>query len=111
MLSDYFKKNSDLQKVVIGIIILFFIFNLSILVVSILMDTYDLKQIIKMARYISFMKYFVIINMVLLITIILIYKFEIRRLKKKSKLYREDFNRLKSTSYDRQMEKSRIIEG
>jgi len=52
------------------------------LIRSFIIDAHDIREMVKMARYISYIKYVVIINMALFISIITIYSFEIKRLKK-----------------------------
>ena len=111
MLSDYFKNLSGFQKVILTIIILFFIFNLALLITSLLMDPNDLKQMVKLARYLSYMKYVVIINMILFSIILSIYYYEIRKLRKINKEFEEHNIRLKSDLYDATKNDSDIKQG
>jgi len=110
MLSNFFKNLSGFQKATLSIVVVFFIFNLSLLATSLLMDASDLKQMVKMARYISYMKYVVIINMVLFIAIISLYYYEIRKLRKSFNQQEDLYIKLKSTLYDIQKEKSDIVQ-
>jgi len=110
MLTKYFKNLSDFQKVIFIIITLFFVFNLSLLITSLLMDANDLKQMVKMARYLSYMKYVVIINMVLFIIILMMYYYEIKKLRKISRQFDEDNNRLKSVLNDVEKDKSDLVQ-
>jgi hypothetical protein len=100
MLSNYFKNLSGFQKVIFSIITLFFVFNLALLITSLLMETNDLKQMVKMARYISYMKYVVIINMILLSIILFMYYYEIKKLKRINKEFEEKTIGLKSDLYE-----------
>ena len=111
MLSDYFKNLSGFQKVILSIIILFFIFNLVLLIISLFMDANDLKQMVKMARYISYMKYVVIINMILFSVILSMYYYEIRKLRRISKEFEKHNPRSKSDLFDATKNKSDIIQG
>jgi uncharacterized membrane protein len=109
MLTKLFKNLSGFQKATFSIVAIFFIFNLSLLVTSLLMDASDLKQMVKMARYISYMKYVVIINMVLFIVIVSLYYYENRKLRKSFNQQEDLYIKLKSTLYDIQKEKTDIV--
>ena len=110
MATKYFKNMSVFQKVIFSLIILFFVFNLSLLISSWIIDTNDLKHMVKMARYISYMKYVVIINMVLFTIIIAMYYAEIKKLKKNNEQSENDMIRIKSTLYDIEKNKSDYVQ-
>jgi hypothetical protein len=111
MPSGYLQKFSGFQKAILSIVILFIIFNLSLLIITFLTDENDLRQMVKMARYISYMKYVIIINMILFTTIILIYQLKVMNLKKAGKQHEDNNIRLKSTLYDTEKEKSDVLQG
>ena len=100
MLASYFKNLSGSQKTIYSLIILFFIFNLSMLIRSFIIDAHDIREMVKMARYISYMKYVVIINMALFISIIAIYSYEIKQLKKDIRNTTKENKGLKADLYD-----------
>ena len=111
MLQDYFKNLSGFQRTVLTIIILFFIFNSSLFIIGLLTDESDLRQMVKMARYMSYLKYTAIINMVLFTSIILMYSLQARKIKRISKKREEENVRLRSTLYDIENERSDILQG
>jgi hypothetical protein len=78
------------------------------LVRSFIIDAYDIREMVKMARYISYIKYVVIINMVLFISIITIYYYEIRRLRKNVLKTEKDIKSLKADLYDSNKERSNL---
>jgi hypothetical protein len=100
MLSKYFTNLSGLQKVILVIITLFFVFNVALLIAASFLDANDLKQMVKVARYIAYMKYVVIINMILFTVILSMYFYEIKKLRKVSKEFEADNIRLKSDLND-----------
>jgi hypothetical protein len=108
MLPSYFKNLSVSQKTIYGLIILFFLFNLSMLIWSFMIDARDIREMVKMARYISYIKYVVVINMVLFISIITIYYYEIRKMKKDVLESEKEMKSLKADLYDINKERSRI---
>jgi hypothetical protein len=108
MLPSYFKNLSASQKTIYSLIILFFIFNLSMLIWSFMIDARDIREMVKMARYISYIKYVVVINMVLFISIITIYYYEIRKMKKDVLESEKEMKSLKADLYDINKERSRI---
>jgi hypothetical protein len=110
MLSDYLRKISGFKKVILGIAMLFFVFNLTLLIISLFLDSGDLKQMVKMARYISYIKYVVIINLILFNIILGMYYFEIKKLKKISKELEQRNIRLKSDLFDASENKTGIAQ-
>jgi hypothetical protein len=111
MLPGFFKNLSGFQKTVITIIILFFIFNISLFLIGLFTDEGDLRQMVKMAKYMSYLKYTAIINTILFTSIILMYSLQARRIKRISKKHEEENIRLRSTLYDIEKERSDILKG
>ena len=70
------------------------------LIRSFIIDAHDIREMVKMARYISYIKYVVIINMALFISIIAIYSYEIKRLKKDLGYTAKENKGLKADLYD-----------
>ena len=101
MLSDYLKNLTTFQKIKYGIIILYFAFNLAILIFSMNLSTDNLKLMIKMGKYSHYMRYFALLNLGLFFTIVGMYYTEIRSLKKKRQMDEEEITRLKSKLYDK----------
>ena len=110
MLGEYFRDLSGAQRVTLVLIILFFILNFSLLVASFLTDENDLRQMVNMARYISYLKYLVILNMALFLIIFLIYHVKLKNLKKKNREYEETSLRLKSILSDIKNKKQDVID-
>ena len=110
MLGGYFRKLSGTQKVVFALIILFFVLNISMLVASFLTDENDLRQMVSMARYISYLKYVVILNMALFLSIILIYHIKLKNQEKTSRKHEETSLRLKSILNDVKNRKQDILD-
>lgn len=78
-------KQSGIQKFTLVIILLFFIFNLTLFILTLTIDASDIKQMVNMARYVSYMKYLVVVNMVLFISIIAVYYHQIGKFMQKGK--------------------------
>lgn len=96
MLGDYLRKLSGAERAIFALIILFFILNISLLAVSFMADENDLRQMVNMARYMSYLKYVIILNIALFFTIILIYHIRLRNQKRTSREHEETSTRLKS---------------
>ena len=108
MLPSYLKNLSASQKIIYSLITLFFIFNITMLVWSFMIDAYNIREMVKMARYISYIKYAVVINMVLFISIIIIYYNEIRLIRKDIQKSEKEMNSLKAELYDLNKERAKI---
>jgi len=78
------------------------------LIWSFMIDARDIREMVKMARYISYIKYVVVINMFLFISIITIYYYEFRRMKKGIFKSEKEIKSLKAELYDINKERSRI---
>lgn len=111
MLTSYLKNLSGFQKTTYSLILLFFVFNLTMLIRSFLIDSNDIREMVKMARYISYIKYVVIVNMILFTSIITIYYYEITGLKKDIRKAKKENKGLKSDLYEIDQERSNIIQG
>ena len=75
-----------------------------------MIDTHDIREMVKMARYISYIKYVVIINMALFISIITIYYYEIRQLKNEINKAEKEVRSLKADIHDSSMKRSKIVD-
>jgi hypothetical protein len=81
------------------------------LIRSFLIDSNDIREMVKMARYISYIKYVVIINMVLFTSIVTIYYYHISKLKKDIRKAEKENKGLKTDLYKIDKERSNIIQG
>ncbi len=75
---------------------------------SFMIDAHNIREMVKLARYISYIKYVVVINMVLFISIIAIYYYEITRMRKEVHESEKEIKSLKADLYDINKERSRI---
>ncbi len=78
------------------------------LIWSFTIDDHNIREMVKMARYISYIKYVVVINMLLFISIITIYYYEMRMIKKEVHKSEKEMKSLKADIYDKNIERSRI---
>jgi DNA integrity scanning protein DisA with diadenylate cyclase activity len=97
------------KKVKTGIILVYFILNGLLLILSFQMNVDDLKYLVKMARYIPYFRYIASANMLLIIIVITMYYLELKKLHKRNKAAEREVVTIKSRLYDLEEEKKGMI--
>lgn len=105
MLTDKLKNLSGYQKAKYIVIAAYFIINLILFIISLRMNIDDLRFSIKVARYIPYMKYIVLLNIILVMGILIMFYYEILKIKNNYKVHGEELARVKSKLYDIEEEK------
>lgn len=100
MLADNIKNLSGYQKAKYIIIAAYFVVNLILLIISFRMNIDDLRFSIKVARYIPYMKYIIILNIIMIVSILIMFYYEILKIKNNYKTHGEELARIKSKLYD-----------
>jgi hypothetical protein len=100
---------SGFRKIKIFIILVFFILNGLLLILSFQMNVDDLKLLVRMARYIPYFRYVASANMVLIIIVLAMYYFELKKLRKKNLAAEKEVVNIKSRLYDLEEEKKGMI--
>jgi uncharacterized membrane protein (UPF0182 family) len=108
MLADDMKNISGYQKAKYIIITAFFVVNFILLIISFRMNIDDLRFSIKIARYIPYMKYIVLLNIILVVSILTMFYSEILKIKNNNKANEEELVRIKSKLYDIEKKKSSL---
>ena len=108
MLSDKMKNLSGYQKAKYIIIASYFVVNLLLLVISFRMNIEDLRFSIKVARYIPYMKYIIFLNIILVVSILIMFYSEIQKIKNNSKANGEELTKIKSKLYDIEEKKNSL---
>ena len=88
---------------------LFFAIKLSLLILLPLTASTDLRRLVKLARYASYLKYIVITNMVLFVAVIFTYHLEVKKYKRINRKSEENNVRLRSAFCEIENERSEII--
>jgi len=111
MPGNYLKNLSISQKIIFSLISIFFIINVSILIRSFLINANDIREMVKMARYIAYMKYVIILNIALFSVIISLYYFQIKKLRKDQKAMHQENKKSKSGILEDTPERSNLSKG
>jgi hypothetical protein len=96
-------------KIRTGIILVYFILNGLLLILSFQMNVDDLKFLVRMARYIPYFRYIASANMLLIIIVLTMYYFELKKLNKRNKAAEQEVINIKSRLYDLEEEKKGTI--
>ncbi|MBS0000647.1 MAG: hypothetical protein KFF73_16825 [Cyclobacteriaceae bacterium] len=97
------------KKVKTGIILVYFILNGLLLILSFQMNVDDLKFLVRMARYIPYFRYIASANMLLIIIVITMNYLELKKLHKRNKAAEREVVNIKSRLYDLEEEKKGMI--
>ncbi len=100
MIKKYFTKLGAKQKFMYIIILIYFILNLILLVIAFSMNLDDLQRLVKIARYIPYMRYVATANIVLFTIILIMFYSELQTVQNKHKKAREEVLKIKSRLYD-----------
>lgn len=94
------KNLSRHQKAKYIMITSFFVANIILLIISFRMNIDDLKFSIRVARYIPYIRYIVLLNILLVVSILTMYYLEANKIKKNHEANQEELARMKSKLYD-----------
>ncbi len=100
MIKEKIKNLSALSKINYILILVFLVLNLVFLIIAFQMNIDDLKFLVKMARYIPYMRYLALTNILLFIGIIFLYYLEINQLKKSKTRAEDEAASMKARLYD-----------
>ncbi len=106
------QKNQGLnrfQKIKYAVVVIYFVLNALLLILSFKMNIDDLKFLVKMARYIPYFRYIASANILLITIILSMYYLEIRRLKIINRSSEQKVDKIKSRLYDLEEEKKLYI--
>ena len=100
MIKQYVKGLSGKQKFRYLIIMVYFILNLILLLIAFQMNLDDLQRLVKIARYIPYMRYVALANIVLFTVILIMFYVELRNAHAKQKKAEDEVVKIKSKLFD-----------
>lgn len=106
MIKQYVKSLSGKQKFRYLIILIYFILNLILLLIAFQMNLDDLQRLVKIARYIPYMRYVALANIVLFTVILIMFYVELRNAHTKQRKAEDEVLKIKSKLFDLTGEKS-----
>ena len=109
MIGQYIRGLSRFQRIKYSVIVVYFILNAFLMILSFQMNIDDLKFLVKMARYIPYFRYIASANILLIIIVLSMYYLEIRKLKKINKNTAQKVDKIKSRLFDLEEDKKSYI--